>query len=167
MSDNSNQNGTLNGAGMAEQDNLVKIRDILFGNQVGELSATIKKVETEFNKQLGSIKSIQTRSTSSIRERIDSLETDNKDLVQSKIASLESAVHKDVEQVGIRVVELQTNLNGLVKELEKSNRNIEKQLLGINEKLNAMKTAQKELGRQSVSKSLLAETLTTLAKGLK
>lgn len=167
MSDSSNQNGTLNGAGIAEQDNLVKIRDILFGNQVDELSAKIKSVETEFNKQLGSLKSIQTRSTSSIRDSIDSLKTDNKDLVQSKIASLESAVHKDVEQVGMRVVDLQTKLNELLKSFEKSNRNIEKQLQGINEKLSNMKAAQKELGSSTVSKAALAETLTTLAKGLK
>ena len=167
MSDSSNQNGTLNGAGIAEQDNLVKIRDILFGNQVGELSAKIKNVETEFNKQLGSLKSIQTRSTSSIRDRIDGLESDNRDLVQSKIASLESAVHKDVEEVGIRVAELQTKLSELVKSIEKSNRSIEKKLEGINEKLTSMKSVQKDLGASTVSKATLAETLTTLAKGLK
>ena len=167
MSDSSNQNGTLNGAGIAEQDNLVKIRDILFGNQVDELSAKIKNVETEFNKQLGSLKSIQTRSTSSIRDRIDGLETDNQELVKSKIAQLESAVHKDVEQVGIRVAELQTQLNELVKSIEKSNRSIEKKLEGINEKLSSMKAAQRELGSKTVSKAALAETLTALAKGIK
>jgi len=167
MSDKIKQNGLVNGADSSEQDNLLKIRDILFGAEVAELSEKIREVEVEFNKNLGSLKSAHTRSSNSFKDKISGLEISNKELVQAKIQSLESAVHKDVEIVAQRVVDLQGRLSELEKAIAKSNSSIEKKLNSLSDKIDSMGKAHKDLGSSSVKKVQLAEALTSIAKSLK
>lgn len=170
----------INPAGVeeAEQDNVDKIRDILFGNQMRELDRKFAKLEDRIASDLASmqqetahqIESLQSFVESEVEILSDKIAAEEKTRIE-QLDELDADLKKNVKQIDQKLAELGKALEKLSRD---TNQKILKQSqdhsaeLGKQMKLSRkrMDEYRDELSMGKVDKSILAEMLNGLAMQL-
>ncbi len=167
--DNKPQSETL------EDNNVDKIREILFGNQMHEFEHKFNKLEERISGDISNIRkenslqieSLQTFIKSEIKILSNKLGSEEKDRIE-KIDELEDNLNKSVKQIDSKIADLGKALDAQSHEL---NQKMLKQSQDYNTEMNnqfeqaikRMDDYKNDLSNVKVDKSLLAEMLNTLA----
>ncbi len=169
MSEKLIQNGSVKGSesSPAEKESLLKIRDILFGDQVIELSTKIKTTEVEFNKQLGLLKSIQTRSTTALKDKVANNRTESRELLKTSLDKLEQKIEAELTSIKNNLGDLDSRLSSLAGEINTQNGSFSGQLSGVDQKLESLRLEFADMSANSIKKDELAQTLRLVAESIK
>ena len=156
-------------------DNVDRIRDILFGQQLREFERKFQQIESRLNEDLESLRSELGQQGESLQSYIDSeigiLDSKLKgeaDTRQQQLDDLQDELKKTARQIDAR-------LNDLAAQLAEQGREYNQKLLKLQQDISAeLKKAgnnlrerlderYRELSEAKVNRSALAEMLTTLA----
>ncbi len=159
----------------AEADNVDKIRDILFGNQMREMDQRFASLEKNLARDLDKLRSDNNLQIESLKDYFES----EVEIINSKLAAEEKArIEGDDEledQLKQQVKLIDKKLADLGKQLDKHAREINQKMLKqsqdfsnelnnqINEARERMDSHRQELGAAKVDKLTLSEILNNLA----
>ncbi len=156
-------------------DNVDKIRDILFGQQLREFERKFQQIEARLNEDLEALRGDLGQQGESMQAYIDSevgildgkLKSES-DTRQKQLDDLQDELKKTSRQIGARI-------NDLSEQLAEQGREYNQKLLKLKQDISAelkktgnglrerMDERYRELSEGKVNRSALAEMLTTLA----
>jgi len=165
-------------ADLNEQDNVDKIRDILFGNQMREFDLKFSQLEERLANDLAAMRKENTNQMDSLQTYVDSeveiltskLSSEEKSRID-ELSELDGALKKAVKQIEQKIAETVKTMDKQSREI---NQKILKQSQDFSGELNSqleqsrkrMDDYRQELSRGKVDKSVLAEMLNSLAMQL-
>ena len=172
-SSRTNSRGAADDAG--EADNVDKIRDILFGNQMREVEQRFASLEKSLANDLAALRNENALQIESLKTFIES----EVEILGSRLAGEEQSRIDNVDELDDKVKQnvkqIDKKIADLVKSLDKSSREINQKLLKqsqdfsselsnkIGEARERMDGHREELSAAKVDKLLLAEMLNALA----
>lgn len=158
-----------------QDDNVDKIRDILFGNQMRDFDHKFNQLEERLNSDLAAIRKENTLQIESLQSFIEG----EIDILSNKLAGEEKNRIEEQDDLQGELKKsgkhLDTKISDLGKSLDNKSRDINQKILkqsqDFNAELNAqmeqtrkrMDTHKKELSSSKVDKSILAEMLNSVA----
>jgi len=165
-------------AELNEQDNVDKIRDILFGNQMRDFDRKFSQLEDRIASDLAAMRKENANQMDSLQAYVDSeveiltskLSSEEKSRID-ELSELDDALKKNVKQIEQKIAET-------VKTIDKQSREINQKILKQSQDFNGelisqmeqtrkrMDDYRQELSRGKVDKTTLAEMLNSLAMQL-
>ncbi len=158
-----------------DMDNVDKIRDILFGNQMREFDRKFTQLEERISSDLGNIRkenalqieSLQTFIESEIEILSSKLSTEEKTRID-EMDDMDADLKKNVKQIDKKITDAGKSLDTqsreinqkMLKQSQDFNTEMNNQLEQIRKRIDSFK---QELSSGKVDKSILAEMLNTLA----
>ncbi len=168
-------NSKADPATVSEADNVDKIRDILFGNQMREMDQRFASLEKNLARDLDKLRSDNNLQLESLKDYVES----EVEIINGKLAAEEKArIEGDDEledQLKQQIKLIDRKLADLGKQLDKHAREINQKLLKqsqdfsnelnnqISEARERMDSHRQELGAAKVDKLTLSEILNNLA----
>jgi DNA anti-recombination protein RmuC len=159
----------------SDVDNVDKIRDILFGNQMREFSRQFSKLEKSLANDLAAIRKENNRQIESLKSFIESeieifgakLQNEEKTRAE-KIEGLDASINQHVKQIDSKIGDLAKSLDKSAREanqkLLKQSQNFSKELNDqIGETRERMERDREALTEEKVDKLSLSELLSSLA----
>lgn len=176
MQKKSGKSAKTNSEGDAgEADNVDKIRDILFGNQMREVDKRFASLEKTLANDLAALRNDNAMQIDSLKSYIES----EVEILGSKLAAEEKARIDNVDELDARlkqqIKQIDGKLSDLAKTLDKTARDINQKLLKqsqdfskelsqqISDVRERMDQQREALGAGKVDKAVLAEVLSALA----
>lgn len=179
MANKGKKSSGTNSSGLAEDasetDNVDKIRDILFGNQMREVDKRFAGLEKTLAADLAALRKDNAMQIDSLKSYIES----EVEIVGSKLAAEEKARIDDADELDARLKQQVKQIDGkladLSKALDKAAREINQKLLKqsqdfskelsqqIGDVRERMDQQREALGAGKVDKAMLAEVLSALA----
>jgi len=169
----SNSNGA--DGDTAEADNVDKIRDILFGNQMREVEQRFASLEKSLGNDLAAMRNENALQIDSLKTFIES----EIEILGSKLTGEEQSRIENVDELDDKVKQsvkqIDKKIGDVVKSLDKNARDINQKILKqsqdfsselgnqIGEARERMDSHRQELSSAKVDKLMLAEMLNTLA----
>ena len=161
-----------------EQDNVDKIRDILFGNQMRDFDRKFSQLEERIASDFAAMRKENANQMDSLQAYVDSeveiltskLSSEEKSRID-EISELDDSLKKSVKQIEQKIAET-------IKTIDKQSREINQKLLKQSQDFNndlssqmeqtrkRMDDYRQELSQGKVDKSVLAEMLNNLAMQL-
>ncbi len=168
-------NSGATAAGAVDTDNVDKIRDILFGNQMREVDKRFDRLEKILSKDIDSLRNDNARQIESLKTFVES----ELEILAARLASEERArIENDDEIDGLvkaQAKQLDKKIADLAKSLDKSTSDINQKILRqaqdfgdelsrqLGEARERMNEHRDELSAAKVDKLALAEMLNALA----
>ena len=166
--------GSSNGSS-AETDNVDKIRDILFGNQMRDVEKRFASMEKTLSNDLAAMRKENALQIESLKNFIEN----ELEILGSKLMGEEKSRIENVDELDSKVKQhvkqFDKKVTDVAKSLDKSARDLNKKLLQqsqeyskelnsqIGEARERMDDHRQELSNSKVDKQLLAEMLNSLA----
>ena len=171
----SRTNSSNSGAESAETDNVDKIRDILFGNQMRDVERRFASLEKTLANDLAALRKENALQIDSLKTFIES----EIEIMGSKLAGEEKSRIENVDELDDKVKQhvkqIDKKIGDVSKSLDKSSRDINQKMLKQSQDFNKELSSQigearermdghrLELSSVKVDKTLLAEMLNSLA----
>lgn len=175
MDSKTSKRGKNNSGGVADSDNVDKIRDILFGNQMREVEKRFDRLEKTLTRDIESLRSDNARQIESLKTFVES----ELEILAAKLAGEEQARIDNVDEIDglvkTQARQVDKRIGDLAKSLDKNaseiNQKILKQAQDFGDELNRqlgearerMDGHRDQLAAAKVDKLTLAEVLNALA----
>jgi len=149
---------------VSESENLSRIRDILFGDELQSIeqklgstkeenSASVEKLKIDFEDRLKEIEQIQLNRFKEVdtnHEKSIKLQNDSLNEIKQEIVNLKSSIDKSLEQFDDKITNLENTINQTINQLKEE-----------------YLTRVKDLDKNKLNKTTIADMLVELAENLK
>lgn len=173
--DNKTKKGSNSNSAPDDVDNVDKIRDILFGNQMRDVEKRFSSLEKSLASDLASLRSENALQIESLKTYIES----EIEILGSKLAAEEKSRIEDADELDAKlkqqIKQIDKKIADLTKSMDKQNRDTNQKILKQTQDLSKELSSQmsearermddyrQQLGSAKVDKQALAEMLNTLA----